>query len=572
MKASDYIVSYFESLGISVIFGYQGGMITHLVDSISKSSKLRFIQTYHEQSAAIAAEGYARETGLFGVAISTSGPGATNMVTGIANAFFDSIPVVYITGQVNSYEYKYSKKIRQQGFQETDILSIVRPITKYAVMVDKAENLQYELSKAVAIAISGRKGPVLIDLPMDVQRSDIQVQNERMYRYSDIKKECTKHDFLSAMTALKQAKRPLVLCGGGIASSASSSSVNNFLRKTNLPYVVSLMGKGCVDESQQNFIGLIGSYGNRDANIVFSHADVVLVLGSRLDLRQTGNQKSDVLAKIHFIHVDIDETELDESILPNKLNVNCDLFMFMKSILAEDYFFSDSSWQKYINFIRENYKQTKEIDRFVDNKIPYYYIDLLQEKAGIDSIFTADIGQNQMWSAQTLRLKSDQKYFTSGGLAPMGYALHAAIGVAMASPKKHVYCIIGDGGFHIALQSLLLISQYGLNISVCVMNNEALGMITQFQELYFNSNMVGTTLAGGYCVPDIKSLAKAYGLSYTKIQPEDIEKIGDLTIGIYEFFIPGKTKVSPKLEFDKPLYNMSPSLPVDELARIAEDE
>ncbi len=571
MKASDYIVSYFESLGISVIFGYQGGMITHLVDSISKSSKLRFIQTYHEQSAAIAAEGYARESGLFGVAISTSGPGATNMVTGIANAYFDSIPVVYITGQVNSYEYKYSKKIRQQGFQETDILSIVKPITKYAVMVDKVSNLQYELSKAITIATTGRKGPVLIDLPMDVQRSDIQVVSERTYQYSDTKKECTQHELCSVMAMLKQAKRPLVLCGGGIASSSSSSDINSFLQKSNLPYVVSLMGKGCVDESQQNFLGLIGSYGNRDANIVFSHADVVLVLGSRLDLRQTGNQKSDILEKIQFIHIDIDDNELNESILPNKMNISCDLSVFMKNIMREDFIFSDTKWKEYIQSIHEEYNQAKEIERFVENKVPYNYIQFIQEKADLDSIFTADIGQNQMWSAQALRLKPHQKFFTSGGLAPMGYALHAAIGVAMASPKKHIFCIIGDGGFHIALQSLMLISQYGLNIAVCVMNNEALGMITQFQELYFNSNMVGTTYDGGYCVPDIQSLANAYGLSYVKIQPEDIDNMGQLTNGIFEFSISGKTKVSPKLEFDKPLFNMSPSLPVDELSRIEED-
>ena len=225
MKASDCIVKFLESQNITHVFGYQGGMITHLVDSLSKSNKVKYIQCYHEQSAAIVAEGYALESGKYGVAISTSGPGATNMMTGIADAYFGSIPVLYITGQVNSYEYKYDKKIRQLGFQETDIVSIVKPITKYAVMVDKPEELESEIKKAITIALSGRKGPVLIDLPMNVSRADIK---EFDYNFT-VGTNYPKLDsdlFEEVYTELRNAKKPLVICGNGIFQGKYKSEVN----------------------------------------------------------------------------------------------------------------------------------------------------------------------------------------------------------------------------------------------------------------------------------------------------------------------------------------------------------
>jgi acetolactate synthase-1/2/3 large subunit len=570
MKVTDYLVRFFEQHGVKVIFGYQGGMITHFVDSISKSENIRFIQTYHEQSAAIAAEGYARESGGIGVAISTSGPGATNMITGIANAFFDSIPVIYITGQVNTYEYKYRKRIRQQGFQETDIVSMVKPITKYAVMVSDPRKVQSEFEKAVSIALSGRKGPVLIDLPMDVQRADIDIQNiKKYYKKRQIYLRNNTKDFKRAWGIFCSAKRPLVLCGGGISNADCSSAVNKFLERTKLPFIVSLMGKGCVDETLNNFIGMIGSYGNRDANIVFSQSDVILVLGSRLDLRQTGNQNSDVLKQIKFIHIDIDIQELKESKLQNCLNILGDISDFIESVRVFKQEVSiNAAWTDFISWTKGKYNQEHELNRFVENKAPYQCIDAIQNRSVLNTIYTIDIGQNQMWSSQRLRLKKGDAFYTSGGLAPMGYALHSAIGAAFASPEKQVVCIIGDGGFHMAIQSLMLISQYDLKISVCVINNHALGMITQFQELYFNSNMVGTTKTGGYIVPNIESIAKAFTLHYVSCDKDDYQNIEVQKYNIVEFSLSGQTKVSPKLEYNQPLYNMIPYLDKNEIKEI----
>jgi acetolactate synthase-1/2/3 large subunit len=566
MKLSDYIVSFFESHHIDYIFGFQGGSVAHLIDSISKSGSIKFIPCYHEQTAAIAAEGYARASEKFGVAVATSGPGATNMITGIANAFFDSIPVIYITGQVNTYEYKYQKPVRQLGLQETDIVSVVKPITKYAVMVDNPSQIKFELEKAVDIATSGRKGPVLLDLPMDMQRTEIIPANLPSYTDFYRKPACDAAIMRKAFSLLKQAKRPLVLCGGGTVSQNAAGKVNDFLSKTNLPYVVSLMGKGGVDETRDNFIGMIGSYGNRCANIVFSMADVILVLGSRLDPRQTGNKNDEIFKRIQFIQVDIDVNELQEDSIKNKYAVHADIVEFLD---AESPPRVDKDWLKYIFDVKERYSQENDINRFLKFKAPYIALEKIQNLSGKDAIFTVDIGHNQMLAAQTLRLKPGQMFFTGGGFGSMGYALHSAIGAAFAAPEKHIICIIGDGGFHIALQALLLISQYKLKISVIVLNNRSLGMITQFQSLYFDSNMAGTTKAGGYEVPGIEFIAKACGLKYRRIDDIEGQEIPDIPgCNILEIVFDKLTVVVPKLEFNQALYNMLPYLEKDELKEL----
>ena len=558
MKASDCIVKFLESQNITHVFGYQGGMITHLVDSLSKSAKTKYIQCYHEQSAAIAAEGYALESGNIGVAISTSGPGATNMMTGIADAYFGSIPVLYITGQVNTYEYKYDKKIRQLGFQETDIVSIVRPVTKYAVMVDKPEELESEIKKALTIALSGRKGPVLIDLPMNISRADIK---EFDYNFSVVPDypKMNSELFEEAYNELKNAKRPLVICGNGILQSNLKNVTNIFLSKSKIPYVVSMLGKGTVTEEADNFCGVIGSYGNRCANIILSQADVVLALGARLDLRQTGNVNSEILKKIKFIHVDIDEHELKDSKIQNKLNLHADAGEFLRNFCSRELSISPD-WINYCFNTKESYSQEKELERNVNVKAPYEAIGNLRLCIKEPTTFVSDVGQNQVWVAQMLNLKNKDRLYSSGGLAPMGFAIPCAVGAAFANPDKKIICITGDGGFHFALQSLMLISQYHLNVSVYVLNNSSLGMITQFQTLYFDSNMAGTTKKGGYQVPDIKKIAEAYNLSYKDKFDSQSEKET-----IYEITLPELTVVMPKLEYNKDLNNMIPYLSEEEI-------
>lgn len=559
MKASDYIVSFLHSKGVDVVFGYIGGMITHLVDSLDKNSDVRYIQTYHEQTAAIAAEGYAIESGKFGVAIATSGPGATNMMTGIADAYFGSIPVLYITGQVNSYEYKYDKPIRQQGFQETDVVSIVKPITKYAVMVDDAKNIRYELEKAIHIATTGRKGPVLIDLPMNISRAEINPDELLPYIADSITKK--QYDVKKALDAFVKAKNPMVLLGGGCMG--YGKQIEAFVRKHSLPVVTSLMGRGVIDETYDNYIGMVGSYGNRCANMAFEKVDMLLALGSRLDTRQTGAKIDSFMPEGTIVHVDIDENELKSHRLENRIQINTDVLEFLQTI--EDCTIEkNKEWLLWLQELKAKYNQKNEVQNFVDNKAPYLFMEALNDITENGDVITTDVGQNQMWAAQSIKLKQGQKFITSGGLAPMGFSLPVAIGVAFANPSKEIYCLNGDGGFHMAIQSMLLISQYNLNIKVIVLNNASLGMITQFQHLYFDERMAGTTAKGGYLIPDMPAIAKAYGFSYQILTPDKLYKLKDvLNVDkpvLVDYQIEGLTTVSPKLEYNKPIYRPTPEV------------
>lgn len=330
MKASDYIVSFISERGVDTVFGYIGGMITHLVDSLARSNDVKFVQTYHEQTAAIAAEGYAIENGKFGVAISTSGPGATNMMTGIADAYFDSIPVLYITGQVNSYEYKYDKPIRQQGFQETDIVNIVKPITKYAAFVDDASNLRYELEKAIHIATTGRKGPVLLDIAMNVQRTDICPSELKGYE-DESNPIADRIDLSEVIKLFSESQRPMVLLGAGCLGEKVRPRLEKFIFENKIPVVTSLMGRGVIDETYQYYIGMVGSYGNRCANITISQSDLLIILGSRLDTRQTGAKIDTFLKDGKIIHVDIDENELKYHRIHNQVNLNMSVYSFWKT-------------------------------------------------------------------------------------------------------------------------------------------------------------------------------------------------------------------------------------------------
>lgn len=493
---------------------------------------------------------------MLGCAISTSGPGATNMMTGIADAYFDSIPVLYITGQVNSYEYKYDKPVRQQGFQETDIINVAKPITKYAALIDDASQLRYELEKAVHMAMSGRKGPVLLDITMDVQRTDIEpdtligfTPNEEI-SYAKIP-----IDEIRQLVA--KANRPMVLLGGGCLNKSQQPILETFLHDNQLPVVTSLKGRGGIDETYSYYIGMVGSYGNRCANIAISQADLLIVLGSRLDTRQTGAKIDTFLKKGKIVHVDIDSNELTCHRIKGQLNVNASIVDFLKALQSVK-FNTNEVWLNYVKRTKEKYNQNREIERFVENKAPYRFVQFLNSITREGDVVTTDVGQNQMWAAQTINLKSGMKFLTSGGLAPMGYSLPTAIGLAFAHPDRTIYALCGDGGFHMSVQSLMLISQYHLNIKVIVMNNSALGMITQFQHLYFEDRMAGTTANGGYLVPDIQLLAESYGLKYglvteANLQDEDKVKQTVSASNLIEVRIDGLTTVSPKLEYNKPI-------------------
>ena len=566
MKASDYIASFIQQQGVNVVYGYIGGMITHLVDSIANTPGMQFVQTYHEQSAAFAAEGYSIENGKLGVAISTSGPGATNMITGIADAWFGSIPVLYITGQVNSYEYKYDKPIRQQGFQETDIVSIVKPITKYAALVDKAENLRYELEKAIHLAQTGRRGPVVLDVCMDVQRTEINPDELRSYT-PEPNEKTEGLDVSRIVRMIENAKRPMLLLGAGAQSEKAKGLVAEFISKTKMPAVCSLMGLGAVDNDYDYYLGLLGSYGNRCANKSMKDVDLLIAVGSRLDTRQTGAKFDSFVEHGTIIHVDIDNNELTSHRLNNRIMVCDSAEHFLEALLQNlpelpDY----SPWQESVKALKAKYNQRREVDGYVSNKSPYRLMETINEYSKSNDVFVADIGHNQMIAAQTLKVDGNKKFVTSGGLAPMGFSLPISAGIAMANSNRRVISINGDGGFHMASQSLMLISQYNLPVIAFIVNNESLGMITQFQSLYFDGRMKATTQKGGYLTPDFKKMSEAYGLRYYKIGKNSLNNVKLMSEifsnnnCVVEFVTGGLTTISPKLEYNKPIYKPTPDL------------
>lgn len=564
MKVSDYIVEFLAEHGIKIIYGYIGGMITHLVDSIYKNDNVVYIQTYHEQTAGMAAEGYAIGSGNFGVAVCTSGPGVTNMITAIADAYFDSVPVLFISGQVNTTDYKYEKKVRQQGFQEMNVVDLVGSITKYAVLIDNPDNIRYELSKAIYIATHGRKGPVVVDLPLNISRADVDVLSLRTFEV--ISDYMAIPDLSVVKQKILQSQRPLILLGGGAKS--AKKKIDNIAESLHIPIVTSLKGKGSIDESNELYVGMIGSYGNRCANMVVDKCDLLITLGARLDTRQTGARYEDFLKGVELIHVDLDDVELQDCRVNNRIKIHASVEEVL-SILPPIAFDCQrwSGWLNWVKRIKSKYNQKEEVRRFVRNKSPYLFMQYLSERAGVDDVFVADVGQNEMWAAQTIELKRDRNFICSGGLAPMGFALPVAIGIAMSQPQRKVIAIVGDGGLQMSMQALLTIKQYKLNILIVVMNNRSLGMITQFQHLYFNDNMIGTTETGGYLTMDFEKLASANNIPYLQLSEKNLEEtdISHLKLPMMvEYQINGLTTVSPKLEYNGAYSQPSPQLSNDE--------
>jgi acetolactate synthase-1/2/3 large subunit len=580
MKVSDYIVQFFHEKKVAFVFGYSGGAITHLTDSLNRSNYVSFIQTYHEQTAAIAAEGYSWLSGTLGVALATSGPGATNLLTGIADAYFDSVPALYITGQVNTYEYKGEKPIRQQGFQETNIVAIVQSITKYAAMISDPRRIRYELEKSWEIATKGRCGPVLLDIPMDVQRADVDLASLTGYENDFIDEIPLRYiggfsrEKLAAL--IECSERPLLLLGNGVARAGASIAVRDLARRFRIPIATSLLGKGCFPDDDQTNLGMIGSYGNRCANIAVANADLLITIGARLDTRQTGTNLDSFVRGGKIVRLDIDVAEIENHRLKGVLCVIGDAKDFIEELSSMPWGSYREPWLAYLKRIKQQYDQDAEVRRYVDNKRPYLVMDILNRFAAPNQIFTVDIGQNQMFAAQKLIIREGQNWKTSGGLAPMGFALPAAIGAAFATGNKRpIFAIVGDGGLHMSAQSLLTIAQHHLPIKIILLNNKSLGMITQFQDLYFDSRREGTTRDSGYCVPDFKQLALSCGLKYYLFSDkrfEDEDELSQIFRSespiLIEFDVGENTVVSPKLEVNMPIEDLNPKLQREELASL----
>jgi acetolactate synthase-1/2/3 large subunit len=573
MKASDFIIDFFVNNDNNKVFGYIGGTVAHIYDSVDVNDNIEIINMITEQGAGFAAEGFARSTGKLGLAIATSGPGATNLITPVGSCFFDSIPVLFITGQVNTYEYKYDQSIRQMGFQETNIVDIVKPITKYAKMIQSISELKYELEKACFLAQHGRKGPVLIDIPMNIQRENFNPNTAISFYDSDEYKNIKQHYDLANIDQIVQllndSRRPLLLIGGGCRSANADAELNIFLQKTKLPVVYSLMGKDVVKDSYPHNLGLIGSYGNRYGNLALANADLIIVAGSRLDSRQTGTNVKTFAREAKIVHVDIDRSELCTKIKTD-LAVLADIKLFFQTLQNYTFKLNTTDWLECLEKYKEKFPSTVSING--QPKIPNCIISTIAKLASDDDLVCVDVGQHQMWVAQSFNTKGKQRILFSGGMGSMGFALPAAIGVALGN-KNRVIVIVGDGGFQMNIQELEIIKRRNLSIKIFILNNLSLGMVRQFQEIYFNSRYIGTKK--DYSSPHFENIGMAYGIkSKTVLNTENIsvelqKSLENNQAEIVDIHLTDTmTTVEPKLIVNKPIEDMYPFLDKTELQKL----
>jgi acetolactate synthase I/II/III large subunit len=561
-KGSDVIARFLDDQGVECVFELVGGMITHLLDSIHQGGHIRIVSMHHEQGAAFAAEGHARITGVPGVAMATSGPGATNLLTGIASCYFDSTPAVFITGQVNRNELKGDRAIRQLGFQETDIISLAAPITKAAWQVETPEQLPVLLQRSFQLASSGRPGPVLLDVPMDIQRADVpMVDNTPSVPAAG--PTITPAVLEDLIRALQSARRPLVLVGGGIRSARATDEIRDLLTTLRVPVVNSLMGVDVLPFSSDLRVGMVGSYGNRWANLAVGRADFLLVLGSRLDIRQTGSETEAFKADRVIFHVDCELGEMNSRI-QGCTAILADLNDFAAAALPVARAANlpvRSDWIEEIRSLRERWPDSGELPG-LSGINPNVLMHRLSSVSRSAAAFVADVGQHQMWAAQSLELAPDQRFLTSGGLGSMGFGLPAAIGASLASSGRPVVLVAGDGGFQNNIQELQTVARNEFPIKMLIVNNRSLGMVRQFQQSYFDSRYQSTVW--GYSAPDFAAVASAYGIPSRGIETdEQVEEalfwlLSVAGPALLDVQISPEANTYPKIAFGRPITEMEP--------------
>lgn len=557
--ASDYIAQFLKLKKVPAVFELSGGMIAFITDAIYRLGSTSIVNVRHEQAAGFAAEGASRVSGIPSVALATSGPGATNLITAIGSAYFDSTPVVFITGQVNQAELRVNSKQRQNGFQELDIVKVVDSITKYAVQVHSGEELIRELDHAWNIAQEGRPGPVLIDIPIDVQQmkvsTEIIIASNRDSRERDL---LDMKDVTRFVEAISNSNFPLILVGGGVRSAGAVESFRKFAEGAGIPVVFSLMGTDAISSDSELRVGLIGSYGNRWANRALAKADALLVLGSRLDVRQTGNSVEDFAKGKTIIRVDVDEHERTGRVKAD-LNFDCSVANFLENETVRNLKFDSTNFLSLIARWKSEFPADKEQlvpVTFNPNSVMDWISNAFVGVYG----FVVDVGQHQMWAAQSLKLETDQRFLTSGGMGAMGFSIPAAIGAASATAGKWTV-IAGDGCAQLAIAELQTLKHYQFPVAVCVINNHQLGMVAQFQEENMDSRFVATR--DGYSVPDFLKVADAFGVPSMRIDSvEDLATAREFVTHwesgpiLLEFVVPADAKALPKLDRNSKLADL----------------
>jgi acetolactate synthase-1/2/3 large subunit len=508
LTGAEILCESLTRLGVRHIFGYPGGAILPVYDALGKS-KLHHILVRHEQGATHMADGYARATGGVGVAMATSGPGATNMVTGIATAMLDSSPVVCITGQVSS------KVLGSDAFQEIDITGITMPITKHNVIVTRAEDIARSVREAFQIAAGGRPGPVLVDITKDAQQASCEFDWDASAPKLPPKRQRATHDrveFDRAVELLNSAKRPLILAGHGIMVSGAMKAFAEFVRAGNYPVAMTLLGIGCFPAQDPLNLGMMGMHGEAWVNNAIQESDLLIAVGMRFDDRVTGDLRT-YARGARKIHIEIDRAEINKNVPVDAALVG-DAREILERLTPHIVTRDHSVWIRRIQETKGG-SAVRDIQSLPDNGHLYaahVINDIWKETKG-EAIVVTDVGQHQMWEAQYYHHNTPRSLITSGGLGTMGFALPAAIGAKFARPDAEVWVVVGDGGFQMTMSELATIVQEKLNIKIAIINNGFLGMVRQWQEFFYNKRYVATPLVA----PDFAALANAFGIRGERI-------------------------------------------------------
>ena len=511
---SDLVLETLRDLGIDTIFGYPGGAVLPFYDAIYNFKGIRHILGRHEQGCLHEAEGYAKSTGKLGVAVVTSGPGATNAITGIADAMSDSVPLLVFTGQVAR------AGIGKDAFQEADIVGITMPITKYNYQVRETADIPRIITEAVHIATTGRPGPVVIDLPKDVSALETDFIYSPEVNLPSYQPTLDPNDMQikKILKQLSKAKKPVLLAGGGISYAEASKELNEFAERYQIPVVTSLLGQGTIATSHPLFLGMGGMHGSFAANIAMTEADFMISIGCRFDDRLTGNPKT-FAKNAKVAHIDIDPAEIGK-IISADIPVVGDAKKALQMLLAEPTVHNNT--EKWIDKVTKDKNRVRSYDKKERVVQPQAVIERIGELTNGDAIVVTDVGQHQMWTAQYYPYQNERQLVTSGGLGTMGFGVPAAIGAKIANPEKEVILFVGDGGFQMTNQELAILNIYKVPIKVVMLNNHSLGMVRQWQESFYEgrtSESVFDTL------PDFQLMAQAYGIKNYKFDnPETIEK------------------------------------------------
>ena len=565
LTGAEILCETLTRLGVQHIFGYPGGAILPVYDALGKS-KLHHILVRHEQGATHMADGYARASGGVGVAMATSGPGATNMVTGIATAMLDSSPVVCITGQVSS------KLLGSDAFQEVDITGITMPITKYNVVVSRAEDIARTVREAFIIANSGRPGPVLVDITKDAQQASAEFDWDACGPQLPPKRVRNNHDqmeFDRAVELLNAAKRPVILAGRGVMLSRAMRTFEQFVRTSNIPVAMTLLGIGCFPATDPMNLGMMGMHGEAWVNTAIQEADLLIAVGMRFDDRVTGDLRT-YARSARKIHIEVDRAEINKNVVVDAAIVGDageTLALLLPHIQTRDH----SAWLAHIKELKGD-SAVRDIQSLPDSGHLYaaHVINDLWKVTNGGAIVVTDVGQHQMWEAQYYHHNEPHTLVTSGGLGTMGFALPAAIGTKFARPDREVWAVVGDGGFQMTMSELATIVQEKLNIKIAIINNGYLGMVRQWQEFFYDKRYVATPLIA----PDFVALANAFGIrgervtSRKEVVPTiEAARSSDQAV-LIDFRVEQEDSVYPMVPAGAPLHQMirRPNNPLVETA------